>query len=126
MCIALPQLGLGTAGTLCRGIFIEEHFFDVFTENLSDLKGERETWIIAARFDRVDAGARYTHVHSEIGLGPLHLGSEDPEAGLHSSRPSLNRCQPAARTKPSVHKIIMLAGIPNTGLVQFRAHRGLQ
>ena len=85
MCIALPQLGLRTAGTRCRAILIEEHFFDVFTENPSDLKGERKTRIIAARFDRVDAGARYTHVHCKFGLGPLHLGREPSQARPDSS-----------------------------------------
>jgi hypothetical protein len=154
MYIVLPLLALGTAGTRRGAILIEEHFFDVLPENSGDFEGERKTWIVASRFDGVDASSRNPHVQCELGLRPLHLGTKYSEARLHSSCSAIDRCRAAARTKPTVHKIIMLTGTakvgttgtrkprvrrksrrraipseltnPNTSLVQLRAHRGLQ
>lgn len=115
MGMALPQLGLGTAGTCGCAILIEEDLFDVFAKNPGDLKGERKTRIIAARFDGVDAGARYPHVHSKFGLRPFHLCTKHSQARLHSSRSAMVLCQAAASTKPTVHKIIMERGTPKIG-----------
>ena len=116
MCIALPQLGLGTAGTCRCAILIEEDLFDVFAENAGDLKGERKAWIVAARFDRVDASSRYRYSRCEFGLRPLHLRTKYSQTSLHySSRSVIDLCQVAASTKPTVHRIIMLTGTPKIG-----------
>ncbi len=108
-------LALGNAGTCGRSVLIEEHFFDVLCENSGDFEGERKAWIITSRFDGVDTSSRYPHAQSELGLRPLHFGTKNSQARLHSSRSAIVLCQVAARTKPTVHKIIMLTGIPKAG-----------
>src|SRR5208282_4540063 len=113
-------LARGTAGTCHRSVLIDEHLFDVLCEDSGDFEGERKTWVVASCFDGVDTSSRYPHAQSELGLRPLHFGTKYSEARLHSSRSAIDLCLAAARTKPTVHKIIMLTGRAKLGTTGMR------
>src|SRR5260370_9094608 len=122
----LPLLAWGIGRTRGRSVLVEEHVFDVLTKDAGNLKSERKTRVVATRLDGVDAGARHSHVRRKLCLRPFLFRSKYSQSGLHSSRPSSDLSQEAARIKPSVHRTIMQTGTPNRGTAGRRRPNALR